>query len=79
MLDRANSSTCCTVAQDPGGLGSMLELSWNATRKVQLSSGETRTFIEDGDTVTLRGYGQGDGFRVGFGVCTGSVVPALRS
>ena len=64
------------AAQEPGGLGSMLELSWNGSRAVQLAEGVTRTFLEDGDTVTLRGYCQGDGYRVGFGECTGRVLPA---
>ena len=63
--------------QGPEGYGSLLEASWNGTMSVQLSTGEARTFLEDGDTVTLAGYCQGDGFRVGFGECTGTVLPAL--
>ena len=55
----------------------MLELSWNGTRQVQLAGGHSRTFLEDGDTVTLRGHCQGDGFRVGFGECTGFISPAV--
>ena len=47
----------------------MLELSWNGSRQIQLAGGHSRTFLEDGDAVSLRGYCQGDGFRVGFGEC----------
>ena len=39
-------------------------------------TGGTRTFIEDGDTVSLSGHAQGDGYRVGFGPCTGTILPA---
>ena len=60
-----------------GGQGSMLELSWNGTRAVELGGGRERTFLEDGDEVVLRGYCQGEGFRVGFGECRGKVLPAL--
>ena len=66
------------AAQEPDGLGSMLELSWNGTRQIQLAGGHSRTFLEDGDSVSLRGYCQGDGFRVGFGECLGLILPALK-
>ena len=47
------------------------------TRTVELGeSGQKRTFLEDGDTVTLSGFCQGDGFRVGFGECVGKILPA---
>ena len=60
--------------------GSMLELSANAREKIQLQGGQERTFLEDGDTVTLRGWtGRTEGGLVGFGECTGKVEPALRS
>ncbi|MFZ7092754.1 fumarylacetoacetase [Primorskyibacter sp. 2E233] len=57
--------------------GALLELSWGGKEPVTLDTGETRTFLEDGDTLTLRGAAKGDGFRVGFGECTGQVLPAL--
>ena len=57
--------------------GSLLELCWGGKEPITLDSGETRTFIEDGDTLTLSGAAQGDGFRVGFGTCTGNVIAAL--
>ncbi len=41
-----------------------------------LDTGETRTFIEDGDTLTLMGAAKGDGYQVGFGSCTGTILPA---
>ena len=56
--------------------GSMLELSWRGQEPVELSSGETRSFLEDGDRVVLRGHAQGDGYRVGFGTAEGTVLPA---
>ncbi len=59
-----------------GSAGSMLELSWRGQRPVELSSGETRTFLEDGDEVTIRAYAEGDGFRIGFGECRGEIKPA---
>ncbi len=58
--------------------GSLLELSWGGKDPVDLGNGETRTFVEDGDTVTLRGHCQADGYRIGFGACTGQVLPAIR-
>ncbi len=57
--------------------GSLLELSWGGKEPVQLETGETRTFLEDGDTLTLHGAALGDGYRVGFGDCAGKVLPAM--
>jgi len=54
--------------------GSLLELSWNGEKPLQLSSDETRTFLQDGDTLTLTGYCQGDGYRIGFGQARGKIV-----
>ena len=57
--------------------GSLLELSQGGKRALVLSHGETRTFLEDGDTVILRGYCQRAGFRrIGFGECRGTVLAA---
>jgi len=55
--------------------GSMLELSWLWTEPIKLSNGDERTSLETGDTVTLRGWCQGDGYRIGFGDCTGTILP----
>lgn len=57
--------------------GSLLELTWRGQKPLTLESGETRSFLEDGDTVILTGYAQGPGYRVGFGECRATVLPAL--
>jgi fumarylacetoacetase len=55
--------------------GSFLERTWNGEHPMRLYDGSTRTFLEDGDTVVLRGWCGGDGRpRVGFGECAGTVV-----
>lgn len=58
--------------------GSLLELSWGGKEPLTLDSGETRSFLEDGDTVTLRGWAGGGetGYRIGFGGCVGKILPA---
>lgn len=56
--------------------GSMLELAWAGSRPITLLDGSTRTFIEDHDTVILRGYAELEGIRVGFGECSTKVLPA---
>jgi fumarylacetoacetase len=56
--------------------GSLLELSWGMTRPLRLDTGETRFFLEDGDCLTLGGYADGGDYRIGFGDCTGCVLPA---
>lgn len=58
--------------------GSMLELSWGGKEPMTLDSGEIRSFLEDGDTLTMRGHAQGEGFKIGFGDCTGTVIPAIN-
>ncbi len=58
--------------------GSLLELSWGGKEPVALDSGESRSFLEDGDTLTLHGAARGDGFQIGFGNCEGQVLPALE-
>ncbi len=62
----------------PDSYGSLLELTWNGANPLTLADGETkRSFLHDGDTLVLRGWGQGDGYRVGFGTCSGKILPAL--
>jgi len=56
--------------------GSMLELSWRGENPVELPSGETRAFLEDGDHVVMSGYAETDDYRIGFGTATGTVRPA---
>jgi len=60
--------------------GSLVELTWRGAEPLVLPDGTTRTFLEDGDTVTLRGWcGGHDGPRIGFGEATGTIEPSLRS
>ncbi|WP_226628231.1 fumarylacetoacetase [Alloyangia pacifica] len=61
----------------PESRGSLLELSWGGKEPLELPGGATRSFLEDGDTLTLRGAAQGDGYRIGFGACAGKVLPAV--
>ena len=53
--------------------GSLLELTWRGTEPLELSTGEKRTFLEDGDEVIMRAWCEKDGLRVGFGECRGTV------
>ncbi|MCJ1475636.1 hypothetical protein MMC13_004299 [Lambiella insularis] len=63
---------------DPGTLGSMLEQCANGTSTIKLNGGEERTFLQDGDIVTMRGWAGGDeDGLVGFGECTGRIQPAI--
>ncbi|XP_049963189.1 fumarylacetoacetase [Schistocerca serialis cubense] len=57
--------------------GSLLELGWKGTNPVELPGGTYRKFLVDGDEVTLKGHCEGKGYRVGFGSCTGKLLPAL--
>lgn len=57
--------------------GSLLELSWGGKEPMTLDTGETRSFIEDGDSLTLTGHAQGQGYRIGFGPCEGTILPAV--
>ncbi len=56
--------------------GSLLELSWGGKEPLRVGD-LTRSFLEDGDTITLRGAALGDGYRVGFGACSGTLIAAL--
>jgi fumarylacetoacetase len=60
----------------PDSYGSMLELCWKGTRPLSLPDGSQRTFIQDGDTVIMRGWCKKDGVRVGFGEVRTEVLPA---
>ena len=64
---------------DKGMFGSLLEMTWGGKDPLTLDGGETRTFIEDGDTLALHGHAQGDGYRIGFGSCGGSVLSATNT
>jgi fumarylacetoacetase len=56
--------------------GCMLELTWRGANPLALPNGETRKWLEDGDRLTITGWAQGDGYRIGFGEVTGRVLPA---
>lgn len=64
-----------TISGDaPATQGSFIELTWNGERPIQLTDGETRTFLEDGDEITLRGWCERPGARrIGFGGATGRI------
>lgn len=65
---------------DNDSFGSLLELTWRGTKPIQLPSGETRRFLEDGDALIMRGRCAREGFApIGFGDCVGTVVPALEA
>jgi fumarylacetoacetase len=61
----------------PDSYGSMLEISWQGKNPVQMPDGTERRFILDGDTVIMRGHCEKDGVRIGFGECSGKILPAL--
>ncbi len=61
--------------ETPDSYGSMLELSWRGEKPLPLPTGEERTFLLDGDRLTITGYAQGGGYRVGFGDVEGIVLP----
>lgn len=58
----------------PGSYGSLLELSWGGQQPLTLQDGSTRTFLLDGDTLTLRGWASKEGRRVGFGAVSGKIT-----
>ena len=57
--------------------GSMLELTWRGENPIKLPSGEERKFLADGDTLTIKGYCEGNGYRVGFGEVKGKINPSV--
>lgn len=86
QLSHHTSNGCNVVAGDmmgsgtisgptPDSYGSMLELSWNGTKPLKLSDGTQRSFINDNDTVIMRGYCQKGKVRIGFGDCSGKLLP----
>lgn len=59
----------------PGSYGSLLELSWGGRDPLQLPGGITRTFLENGDSLTLRAWAEQEGRRIGFGEVSGQIIP----
>jgi fumarylacetoacetase len=72
--DMMASGTISGPTED--SFGSMLELSWKGSKPIKLETGEERKFIEDGDTVILKGYAEKEGVRVGFGEVRSKLLPA---
>jgi fumarylacetoacetase len=62
--------------KDKSSYGSMLELSWKGTNPLKLEDGSERKFIQDGDTVVMKGFSSKEGVRVGFGEVRTKVLPA---
>lgn len=62
----------------PDSFGSLLELSWGGKNPLTLSDGSQRTFLEDGDTVAIRGVAEKEGISVGFGMVKAKILPALK-
>lgn len=60
----------------PSAYGSMLELAWKGTKPLKMSDGTERKFIQDLDTIIMKGYARKDGVRIGFGECITTILPA---
>ncbi|MCA0429135.1 MAG: fumarylacetoacetase [Bacteroidetes bacterium] len=61
---------------DPSEFGSMMELTWRGTKPIKLNDGTERKFVNDFDTITIKGYCLKDNIRVGFGECVATLLPA---
>lgn len=61
---------------EQNSFGSMLELTWRGQNLLKMNDGQERKFIEDNDVVTMKGWAEKDGKRVGFGEVTGKILPA---
>lgn len=59
--------------------GCLMEQSWGGRDQIALEQGGSRIFLEDGDSVTLTGWGEVDGQRIGFGGCEGRIAPAPKA
>lgn len=64
--------------ESPDSFGSMLELTWRGEKPIKLSDGTERKFINDNDTVTLKGYCENDEVRIGFGECKAKLLPPIN-
>lgn len=73
--DMMGSGTISGTTED--SFGSMLELAWMGSKPLQLNNGETRTFINDMDTVVLKGFCQKEGLRIGFGEVRSQLLPPV--
>lgn len=64
--------------KDPDSYGSMLELTWKGTKPLKMKDGTERKFLEDGDTVIMRGHCHNQKVRIGFGTCVGRIKKARK-
>lgn len=64
---------------DPDSFGSMLEITWSGKNPIKMKDGTERTFIENGDTVTMRGYCSNGEYRIGFGEVSSKLLPPFNS
>ncbi|MBP0903579.1 fumarylacetoacetase [Mariniflexile gromovii] len=62
----------------PDSFGSMLELTWKGEKPIKMKDGSERTFINDNDTVIMRGYCEKDGTRIGFGEVSTKLLPVFK-
>ena len=62
--------------EEKDSFGSLLELTWRGSNPLDLGNGVTRKFLQDGDEVIMTGFCEGKGYRIGFGECTGKILPA---
>lgn len=74
--DMMGSGTISGPTED--SFGSMLELSWGGQKPLPMNDGSERKFIQDNDTVIMRGYCQNDKIRIGFGECESKLLPAIE-
>ncbi|UMB54460.1 fumarylacetoacetase [Lutibacter sp. A64] len=74
--DLMGSGTISGPTED--SFGSLLELTWNGEKPITLKDGTTRTFLNDGDNLILRGYCENKNCRIGFGKCTGKILPPIK-
>ncbi len=73
--DMCASGTISGPTED--SYGSMLELTWRGSKPIAMPDSSERKFIQDGDTVVIKGFCEKDGVRIGFGSVTGKVLPAI--
>lgn len=74
--DMMGSGTISGPSED--SFGSMLELTWGGQKPIPMNDGSERKFIQDNDTVIMRGYCQNDKVRIGFGECESKLLPAIE-
>ena len=74
--DLLSSGTISGEEQD--SFGSLIELTWGGKNPIKLSNGEERKLLQDGDSAIIRGFCQGEGYRVGFGEVRATILPAKK-